>query len=646
MQFRSRVACPLLLRSVIALASMTLLTAGIPGAAAEDSLYQQRVLYRQALDHLTAGRTDAFRVASRRLASYPLRPYLDYYDLQSRLSLVSDTEMARFQAAHGDLPVASIMYNRWLKRLGARREWGRLRANYQPGNDVELNCYYLRALHALGDTQAAWQGVGELWTVGRSQPKACDPLFDLWIEAGQLTENRVWSRMQLALDDNETRLARYLLRFFKGPLRRWAQALYDVHADPAQVSQIQLPDGAEAEPARVVVVHGLKRLARRDPDAAWRAWQRFADSDAFPDGQRQDVRERLLVALAREGRFEDGAPNQGSPEFIEDMASAAVAVENWPQARTWIERLPADALNSHRWQYWLARALARTTLNSERARLTYRALAQARDYYGFLAAEQVGAPLRLNGAEQRPSAAELDALRSRPEITRALELYAVGDLINARREWLQLLPTLSDSEQVQAAQLAQQVGWLSESIRLANEADLRDQLDLRFPMPYTDVYQRVSHVTTVPQAFLLAITRQESIFDPRARSSANARGLMQLLPTTATGVARRVGLTPPEITDLYNPATNVELGGHYLAWLLERYGSRRPLAAAAYNAGENRVDGWIAQASGRAMDVWIETIPFRETRNYVKNVLAFAQVYGQLLGDSPPMLQVHEATVP
>jgi soluble lytic murein transglycosylase len=143
----------------------------------------------------------------------------------------------------------------------------------------------------------------------------------------------------------------------------------------------------------------------------------------------------------------------------------------------------------------------------------------------------------------------------------------------------------------------------------------------------------------------MAVARQESAFDPRARSGANALGLMQLLHPTATLVASRIGIAALSITDLYDPGVNVELGGHHLARLLARYGNRRPLAAAAYNAGEHRVDRWLRERNGMPMDVWIETIPFRETRDYVKNVLAFTQVYGQLLDRPGPMLESNETSL-
>lgn len=623
---------------------VVMLFAGAAAQASPLSLYQQRAAYREALDHLTAGRTGDFRRARAALDDYTLAPYLDYYDAKTRLSSLSDAEMAAFQERHGELPAAGILHYRWLKHLGARHAWQRLIDNYQPTTDAELACYHLRALLATGERERALAGVAELWVVGNSQPKACDPLFDVWIDEGHLTEGQVWERLQLAMAANERRLGRYLLRFFEGPLAQWARALYDVHVDPGRLTRPgTLSD--DNPYARTVIAHGLTRLARQNPTEAGTAWQRYQDSHAFPDDQAQRITEAIVLAEAREGRFPTRRPDTFSADFVEDMAEAALAAENWSELLFWLERLPKEGRQELRWQYWMARALSRTHLGSERARLTYQSLAEHRNYYGFLAAEQTGRAMSLNPAASLENAETMARLEARPAIRRALELYAVGDLINARREWFALLPTLSPVEQYHAARLAQQVGWVAQGIFTANAAELNDNLELRFPLAYTDVFQRISHTTTVPQPFLLAVARQESAFDPQARSSANARGLMQLLHPTATLVARRAGLGEPSTTDLYDPAVNVALGGHHLARLLDRYGNRRPLAAAAYNAGEGRVDRWIRDKDGQPMDVWIETIPFGETRNYVKNVLAFTQVYSQLLNTPAPMLAPQEAMV-
>ncbi|MEQ8861081.1 MAG: transglycosylase SLT domain-containing protein [Pseudomonadales bacterium] len=627
--------------------AVLLLAAGstMPVAARALSLYEQREAYRQALDHLTAGRSAEFERGRAALEDYLLAPYLASYDVQMRLAHVSDAEMAAFQANYGELPVAGVLHHRWLKHLGSRREWQRLLANYRPSRDPELGCYHARAQLATGQRDAALEAAAALWTVANSQPKACDPLFETWIAADLLTEGRVWQRLQLALEAGDRRLGRYLLRFFDGPLAVWAQALYDVHVDPARIGR----RGAVAEDngyARVVIGHGLRRLSRSDPAAALKAWQRLQDTHDFGPADARAISETLLLAQARAGTFPSRRPTDHSAGFADGMADAALRAENWSELLYWVDHLPGEQKHEPRWQYWLARALNETHLGSERARLTYQSLAERRHYYGFLAAERINRAPNMNPAIR--SAADplaLARLRALPGLRRSLELYAVGDLVNARREWYALLGTLDATELFYAAQLAREVGWVAQSIFTANQANLHDDLELRFPVAYPDLFQRVSHVTAVPQPFLLAVARQESAFDSRARSPANARGLMQLMHPTANQVASRLGVDVPSTADLYDPGVSVELGGHHLAELLSRYANRRPLAAAAYNAGEGRVDRWIRDRRGLPMDVWIETIPFNETRSYVKNVLAFTQVYGSRLGKPGPMLERHENAV-
>jgi soluble lytic murein transglycosylase len=627
------------------------------GSAAAQDLHRQRAAYRQALNDLNAGRTAAFAKARQELADYPLAAYLDYYDASRRMSLLSDAEMQSLQARHGDLPAARILHFRWLKSLGARQEWSRLLANHVESEDVELNCLRLRALLGTGKRSEAMAGVPALWISATSRPKACDVLFEAWIAGGHLTEQHAWERLQLALTANERTLGRYLLRFFDGPMKVWAQALHDVHIDPPQVARLPILARDEAA-ARVVIAHGLRRLARQDPAAAHLAWQRYARSHAFDAIEAHGLDETVALALARQGDFTAAQNLAGraapampaaaeaaaafSAGFAGGMAEAALAAQNWPELVSWIDRIPPDQRADLRWQYWLARALARTTVDSERARRTFQALAEERNYYGFLAAEQIGKGIRLNPGRFETDATEIAALQRSPAMARALELYAVGDLVNARRELYALIPTLPPAQRYHAVQLTQHAGWVPQSILLANTAELWDSLDLRFPVVYPEVFQDISRTTAVAKPFLLAVARQESVFDHQATSSANARGLMQLMHPTANQVARQLGRTAPSATDLFDPRLSIELGGHHLAKLLQRYKNRRPLAAAAYNAGEGRVDRWLRERGGQPMDVWIESIPFPETRNYVKNVLAFTQVYGQILSQPAPTLDQHE----
>lgn len=637
---RGRGAGPLvILIACIAVAAWT-----APAAASPLSLYQQRAVYRDALAALDAGRIDEFERARQALADYTLAPYLDYYRLKSRLPRVSADQMRAFQARHGDLPAAGILHFRWLKMLAARGDWALLLDNYQPTLDAELDCYQRRGLLASGRRAEALDGIAALWLVGFSQPEACDPLFDLWIDAGGVTPELAWRRLQLALDNGQTRLGRYLLRFLDGPQATWGEALYQVHVNPARVARSGVYRG-DGPDIRVVIGHGLKRLAERDPETAWTAWQRYQDSHAFDAAAARAIDEHLILASARRGDFPDLRLTSYSEGFVAAMAELSVRAARWTELLYWVEQMMPERQAELRWQYWRARALIRTGLGPEQGRKAFESLAAERNYYGFLAAAQVGAAPRMNAARQQIEAAQLAAVRNLTPLRRALELYAVGDRLNARREWYATLPLLTPAQQLHAARVAQQEGWLAQGILTANEADLLDHLDLRFPVAYADVFQRTSASTTVPAPFLFAVARQESAFEPRARSHADARGLMQLIPPTASRVAGRIGVARPAAVDLYDPEVNVTLGGHHLADLLNRYGNRRPLAAAAYNAGEHRVDRWVDDRHGQDMDVWIEDIPFRETRNYVKNVLAFTQVYAHLMGERVPMLDAHETSI-
>ncbi|MDA1076304.1 MAG: transglycosylase SLT domain-containing protein, partial [Proteobacteria bacterium] len=282
---------------------------------------------------------------------------------------------------------------------------------------------------------------------------------------------------------------------------------------------------------------------------------------------------------------------------------------------------------------------------TKQASISLADLARKRTYYGFLAANLRGSQTHANDSSVRPETLNFSHLRQNTGVARMLELFAVGDDLNARREMYALNQSLQADQQVELAYLLASIGESALAIRSANSNDLLDHLDLRFPMLFLNDFRRASHESGVALPFLMSIARQESAFDLSARSSADARGLMQMLPATARIAATRAGLPAPTTISLYDPGVNIRLGAAHLAWLLDRYNQHMWLAAAAYNAGENRVDRWIKDAAGMPTDVWIESIPYYETRNYVKNVIAFNQVYGHRLQALHPVFQAHEDTI-
>ena len=250
-----------------------------------------------------------------------------------------------------------------------------------------------------------------------------------------------------------------------------------------------------------------------------------------------------------------------------------------------------------------------------------------------MAAERLAIPSSLNAETDLAYSGKIIAKNIHAK--RALELFAVGEELNARREWFRAFDEIEDQHEKRVlAHAVKNIGKISLAIFSANLADATDDLTLRFPNQYGPQFDRASHKGGISPSLLKAITRQESAYDPKAKSSAGARGLMQLMPRTARLVARRMNVKLAGDDSLYEPLMNIQLGSFHIAWLLERYKGNRPQAIAAYNAGESRVDRWLKERDGLPIENWIETIPFKETRNYVKNVLAFTQVYERLAGNS------------
>jgi soluble lytic murein transglycosylase-like protein len=343
----------------------------------------------------------------------------------------------------------------------------------------------------------------------------------------------------------------------------------------------------------------------------------------------------------------DGAPNALSdttptvtaPNAVADAASAVDTPSAVADAASTVDapRAESDAPSA---------VLAAATSVSDAAPPDidpWSSIAAERQYYGFLAAEALGKAPALNYQSSRPERPQLDALQQRPAMLRIAELYALGDRSNARREWNFLLPRLDAQTRLVAPYVLADIGWTDLSVISAGKMpELKDDLTLRFPSPYTPTFAKESKATTIPIGFLYGIARQESAFGPTARSPVGALGLMQLMPATAAATARAMGEPAPGTTALFEPDVNVHIASRHLAELLERYDGNRVLAAAAYNAGANRVDRWLRDRPARPADVWIESIPFAETRDYVQNVMAFSYIYGQRLGHPTKFLDSDE----
>jgi len=605
-----------------------------------------REQYREALTHLRAGRRTEFERLREGLEQYALYPYLDYAVHQQRLDRLKKEEVGAFRQRWRDTPVADRLYLAWLDRLAERDDWRTYVDAFEPGQDAARTCYYLRGLLRQGEAQLAFDQVAPLWLVPYSQHKRCDPVFKAWIDAGRLTERLVWQRLALSLEANERTLATYLTRLLTGPRHREALLFLRVNRNPGTVTQHSL-FRRDSSRIRTIVGHGLRRLARTDPEAAAEAWLRFEDELAFEPGTARRIDQEVTRLLARKGTLidvPDLSPTADGRHFdtAEALVVAAIQHGAYERAIRWIDTIDPDRDGDPRWRYWLGRALLGSPTTLAAGRDVLAALATERNYYGFLAAERIGREPVLNAVEPDVAESARARLDREPGFARLRELYALDDRLNARREWRMVAPRLDAELSVAAVVAIAEMGWTDLAVIAAGDAGMTDYLSIRFPRPWPRQYARAAKATALPASFLYGVTRQESAFWESAVSTAGALGLMQLMPPTAARTARALGLRSPSRSQLLTAAVNIPLGSNHLAALVKRYGGNRALAAAAYNAGEHRVDRWLDERPFVAIDLWVDMIPFLETRNYVKGVLAFSYIYGQLLDDPQPFLTERE----
>lgn len=607
-----------------------------PAAGSPDD---QRTRFTEAWQSLRDGGSIDLEALERELADYPLTPYLRFHALNRRLSSASAEEVEAFLDAHGDLAVAGQLSYRWLLRLGRQRDWDTFLAADRGQGGAAMECYRLRAQrHAAGVDEAWLDRARALWTVGHSQPDACDPVFSELYERQAISAERGWQRVTLIMQAGDARLARALARRLARNEQRWLEHWLTVAANPERALKRPAFD-VESERGRQLVSDGFRRLAIRDQERAMALLEDYRGR-GWLDGEQDSELRRHVALRAAFSRHEqalswlDALPEEAVTDSVREWAArVALGRQDWTRLAGAIGALPGEMQGRAEWRYWHAQALLRTG-DAERGRALLEELAGERNYYGFLAADALELPYSMNHRRAPRDEALVRELAARPGLRRAQEFLAIGFHEEARREWLAALSAAEAAEWAQAAQLARDWGWYDRMIHAANRAGLHDALELRFPLAFRELMAEQGRGGNLDLALAYALMRKESAFTADARSRVGALGLMQVMPATGRRVAEGLGLAGFSPDTLLEPDTNVKLGAAYLKQMLDRFHGNLIMAAAAYNAGPNRVDGWVRDNAGQSADVWIENITFGETRDYVKSVLAFRAVFDwQLYGE-------------
>lgn len=614
---------------------------------ASDSLLQQRRLFQDAEQALKKRQIGRYRKLARKLHDYPLYPYLEYRELVRRLSRARPAEIDAFLKKNADTPLAARLQQKWLRVLARQGKWQLLARQEVPvRSGRSLQCSYSRALLETGQTDKAYRRVQRLWLTGRSLPRSCDVPLKAWRASGKLTDDLVWQRIRLAMQRGNVRLARHLARDLPKSEQFWVNIWAKVRRDPVYILKVN-DHFADKPHASLdwITVYGLRRLARKDPLLAAESWQKLRKTREFSVSDQERIERRLALALLqeREPAAREWLRTLNLSHFDDRVISlhffSALQDQDWDTALGWLERLEPDQQHTARWRYWRGRVLEGMG-HLEEAREVYLLNGENRGYYSFLAADRAGYRYNFTSRPLIYKANDLAGLQALPPIRRARELYALDRQADARREWNHAMERLSRPQLLKAAKLADEWGWHDRAIATLARARYWDDLELRFPLAHQKQVLTQAKRQKVNPAWAFAIIRQESAFTADARSHAGAMGLMQLMPRTARRVARSMKLRPPRYYDLLKIDTNIRLGVRYLKKVQDRNQGHPVLATAAYNAGQRRVIKWLPEQGQVAADIWIETVPFRETRDYLKRVMTYTVIYEQRLGRDPvPLLE-------
>ncbi|NDK39419.1 lytic murein transglycosylase [Pseudoxanthomonas gei] len=629
-------------RLAIVLAAACLLSSA-PRAAAQN-LDAQRPQLKAALAAAESGRFDAAQYPG--LAAHPLFGWVELADLKRNIDTLPTSQAQSFLRRYDGQAVAEAFRALWLPALSRRQDWPTLRAAWKPTSNVGLQCAELNARQALGKADAQWASDAQkIWTsTGKALPDSCDPVFALLATQGGLPASLRWERIDKAAAEQQSAVMRSAARGL--PMADAALANdYAAFLDSVHARALGWP---KTERSRRMAMYGLMRLAKSAPASAELQLPQYASALGMGEGERGKV--LYEVALWTVASYEPDSARRlnAVPESVYDdklhewRAREAMARGDWRAALAAVRKMPKAQREDSRWRYFEARLAEKTGDNTEAQRL-FREAAKTTTFHGFLAADRLQQPYALCAWIPNDGAAARTAVARDPAIVRAMELWKLERPGWATSEWNSALARFNDTQRRIAVEVARDNGWFDRavfslgSVRGESRPDEQRLYELRFPLHHVDTIRREAAKNAIDPAWVAAEIRAESIFNPKARSGANAMGLMQVLPSTGAATAKSLGLAWGGAASLYESDTNIMLGTAYLRQMENKYGVPY-VAIAAYNAGPAPTARWQSQRPNYDPDFWIETISYKETREYVARVLAFSVIYDwRLNGDALPL---------
>ncbi len=620
------------------------LPAATPSAQPAPAADLQLARVRLAIDAAERGQFDASQYAD--LATHPLYGWIEFASLRRGIDTLGNGQAQAFLSRYGQQAVGEVFRELWLASTARREDWRAFTAAWKPTvKTIGLRCAELNARQALAGTDAKWTTDAQaIWrSSGKSLPPECDAPLAVLAARGGLDDGLRWQRIDAAAAEGLPAAMRSAARGLPASDRALAED-YAAFLEAVDERALAWP---KTDRSRRMASYGLARLGKSSPASAEALLPKYAAALGFDDQDRGRV--LYQAALWTVASYEpDSArrlaavPASAYDERLHEWrAREAIARSDWPAALAAIRRMGPTQRNDSRWKYFEARLAERTGDRVVADRL-YREAARIPEFHGFLAADRVGQPYALCPWLPADSAAAKAAVARDPAIVRSMGLFKLERSGWAVREWDDAMARFDDAQRRIAVEVAQGNGWFDRGVfalgKDASGAPRPDELrlySLRFPLHHDATIRREAANNRIDPAWVAAEIRAESVFNPAARSGANAMGLMQVLPGTGAAVARRIGVPWSGAASLYDADTNIILGTAYLRQMMDDYGNQPYFAIAGYNAGPGPLNRWKSQRPGMDPDFWIETISYKETRDYVARVLAFSVIYDwRLNGDA------------
>ncbi len=598
-------------------------------------------LYLQAESAIAKQNWSFLEQHRRTLMQHPLYPYLRKKELLTHESVQTLDNITAFEQRYADFPSKDEPRKAWLQKRAKQREWRAFLKGYIPTNDVGLVCTQIYADYQVHHQLAVLDKTKDLWKVGRPQPAACDPLFALWESIYPISRELAWERIEAALRNREFKLALHLLQYVPRRDHHSIKSWVTVQTHPERLTQEQWHFTQDPKSLQGVWA-GLQKLLQKDTEKGERTWAWMRAR--YPEMKRLEpqYKRELAIQYARQHDpranqlFNNFQPAKDDVLGHEWKIRSALRWQDWKSAQRALQKLPPALAETPRWQYWLGRT--QEALGDEQAaHAQFKKVAQTASFYGLLS------KFRLNPLYEVKPAALPDRqkwfgwLAKQPSMDRVEALMDLGRTTLAKEEWQYFLKNLNEDAAHAAGHYAITKQWPNLAMQTPLRSHHPHAIAYRFPLIHRSEVQHAAQRHDLDPAWVFAIARQESAFNPGLTSPKGAMGLLQVLPSTAKEVARRLKIPYSHAQQLFQPKTNLSIGSAYLQRLYLDFKLHPVLATAAYNAGPARVKSWLPYKKMPA-DIWIETMPYAETRDYVSNVLSFTTMYRAQLGHNTALL--------